>query len=81
MERSIMNGGLIDQLTMEPDGVVLHVRGVGCYRLAMVAIKIPPTNYRLRIGDLIWWQGDCLRWEGKRLLRANPMPQDGMAAV
>ena len=76
-----MNGGLIDQVTMEPDGIFLRVRGVGCHRHEMVAIKIPPTNYRLRIGDLVWWQPDCLRWEGKRLLRTNPIRQGGVTAV
>jgi len=66
-----MNGGLIQQLIMEPDGIVLHVRGVGCYRHKVVTLKILATNYRLRIGDLVWWQDQCVRWERRRLLRFN----------
>ena len=61
-----MNGGLIEQIELEPNGIFIHVSGVGCYRHKVTILRIEPTNCCLRVGDLVWWQSDKLHWEGNR---------------
>lgn len=64
-----MLGGLICGIIFGPDAIVLQIKGVGCFRDKLVEVPIEPTNYRLRVGDLVWWQGNALRWEGKAIRR------------
>jgi len=73
-----MNGGIIDQLAMEPDGIFIQVCGVGCYRHKSIILKITPTNYALREGDLVWWQGGYLHWEGRRQVQFPCQRQEAM---
>ena len=64
-----MCGGIINGILFSAEAILLNVQGVGSYRDKVVNVLIEPTNYQIRVGDLVWWRGTEVHWEGKSLPR------------
>lgn len=57
-----MVGGFIIGLVVRGDQALVNVRGTGCEKNDVIAIRCEHLGHKLGLGDAIWWQGDKCYW-------------------